>query len=202
MTYGVDLNMAVRRFLFSIATWLLALVVPAVAQTQDPPLFAAFKSFCVDAGSDPRQVQKAVELAGGKPHNPPGSSTTTPWPMTVQIWDITAQGRSMILDVGAGQAPFGPAMVSNSTTCTITRFGGDESASMQALREWVAVPRQGGRSFPEYYHFRLVDGAHRPIADKDIRAAEETEDTWLLTLIGNNSFQFMHTMAPVPKKAD
>ena len=56
------------------------LTAGADAQVHDPPLFAAFKAFCIDTGASPDAVKSAVEAAGGKQHAPPGA-VTSPFPM-------------------------------------------------------------------------------------------------------------------------
>jgi hypothetical protein len=80
------------------------LTAGADAQVHDPPLFAAFKAFCIDTGASPEAVKSAVEAAGGKQHLPP-SATASPWPMTVTIWDITTGGHSMYVYAGTQQVP-------------------------------------------------------------------------------------------------
>src|SRR5215472_7393710 len=42
------------------------LTAGADAQVHDPPLFAAFKAFCIDTGASPDAVKSAVEAAGGQ----------------------------------------------------------------------------------------------------------------------------------------
>ena len=66
---------------------LLTSAMPAQAQTQDPPLFSAFKAYCLKAGGDADQIKLAVEMRGGKPANHPSGITATPWPMTATNWD-------------------------------------------------------------------------------------------------------------------
>lgn len=179
----------------------VCLVLGGRAQAQDaePPLFSAFKTFCADAGADPDQVKLAVEMAGGKAHNPPGGSTDKPWPMTVMSWDVTVQGHRMILSIGTAHPPRGPDKVSNTTNCVINSLD-DESASMEALREWAGVPRDPTMPFPEYYNFRRKGAAHVPAAGE--AGLAEEEESWQLVLIGKNSLQLAHWMAPTPRKTN
>jgi len=74
------------------------------AQVHDPPLFAAFKAFCVDTGASPEAVKSAVEAAGGKQRVAP-RATASPWPMSVTIWDITTGGHSMYVSTGTQRVP-------------------------------------------------------------------------------------------------
>jgi len=121
-----------------IAT-LAILAAGADAQVHDPPLFAAFKAFCVDTGARPDAVKSAVEAAGGKQHAPPGA-TAWPFPMTVTSWDITTGGHSLSVSAGTQQAP--PVQNrpgENSNQCIMRSFV-NEDASIEAIRSWVGVP--------------------------------------------------------------
>jgi hypothetical protein len=115
---------------------LLTSAMPAQAQAQDPPLFSAFKAYCLKAGGDADQIKLAVEMRGGKPANHPSGITATPWPMTATNWDITVLGHKMNLSVGTSRPAKGPA----TTNCAISSYS-DESDSMEALQKWAGVPR-------------------------------------------------------------
>jgi hypothetical protein len=80
------------------------LTAGADAQVPDPPLFAAFKAFCVDTGASPESVKLAVEAAGGKQHGPSGA-TAWPFLMTVTTWDVTTGSHSMYVYAGTQQVP-------------------------------------------------------------------------------------------------
>lgn len=129
--------MRLRSFIACLASALLGPASTLHAQDQAAPLFAAFKTYCLDAGVDPDQVRMAVEVAGGKVHVQ-GASTSSPWPMTMQSWDIIARGHRMILTIGTAQQPEGQGVTAKTTNCTIHSYGGDESASLDALRKWRA----------------------------------------------------------------
>jgi len=193
--------MHLRSFVACLASALLGPVSTLHAQDQSAPLFAAFRTYCLEAGADPDQVRMAVEVAGGKAHVQ-GASTSTPWPMTMQSWDFIAQGHRMILTIGTAQQPDGHGMVAKTTNCTIYSYGGDESASMEALRKWAGVPRDPGGSFTEFYNFRKKGAAHIPIANQAEHATEDAGDRWQLALIGKNSFQLTRTMAPPSKPSN
>jgi hypothetical protein len=115
------------------------LTAGADAQAHDPPLFAAFKSFCVDTGASPDAVKSAVEAAGGKQRVPP-TGTAWPWPMTVTVWDITTGGHSMFVSAGTQRVPpIQNRPEENSNQCTVSSFV-NEDASIEAIRNWVGVP--------------------------------------------------------------
>jgi hypothetical protein len=115
------------------------LTAGADAQVNDPPLFAAFKAFCVDTGASPDAVKSAVEAAGGKQRVPP-SATASPWPITVTVWDITTGGHSMHVSAGTQQVPpMGGRPQANSEHCTVSSFV-NEDASIEAIGNWVGVP--------------------------------------------------------------
>jgi hypothetical protein len=123
----------------------LALIATAIltaeadAQAHDPPLFAAFKAFCVDTGAHPDAVKSAVEAAGGKLLAPPGV-TTHPFAMTVATWDITAGGASLNVSAGIQQVPpIQNRAEENSNQCVVRSFVNDD-AGIQAIRNWAGVP--------------------------------------------------------------
>jgi hypothetical protein len=115
------------------------LTAGADAQVHDPPLFAAFKAFCIDTGASPDSVKSAVEAAGGKQLGPSGAIVESPWPMTVTTWDVTTGGHSMWASAGTQQAPpLRGRPEENSNHCTISSFV-NEDASIEAIRNWVGV---------------------------------------------------------------
>ena len=92
----------------------------------------------------------------------------------MESWDILVRGHRMILTVGTAHPPHGADMVANTTNCTIYSYGGDESASIEALRKWAGVPPAPGAAFTEFYTFRQHGAAHLPVAKQDEHAAEDT----------------------------
>ena len=115
------------------------LTARADPQVRDPPLFAAFKAFCIDTRTSPDAVKSAVEAAGGKQRVPP-SATASPWPMTTTGWDITAGSHSMNVSAGTQQVPpIHNRPEENSNHCTVSSFV-NEDASIEAIRNWVGVP--------------------------------------------------------------
>jgi hypothetical protein len=98
------------------------LTIGAEAWAHDPPLFAAFKAFCIDTGANPDAMKSAVEAAGGKQHG--AGATEHPFKMTA----------------GTQQAsPVQNRAEENSNQCVVTSFVNDD-ASIEALHNWVGIP--------------------------------------------------------------
>jgi hypothetical protein len=115
------------------------LTAGADAQVHDPPVFAAFKAFCLDTGANPDTMKSAVEAAGGMQRVPPGA-TASPWPMTVTIWDVTTGGHRMHVSTGTQRVPpMGGRPEANSNHCIVSSFV-NEDARVEAIRNWVGVP--------------------------------------------------------------
>jgi len=208
---SVDLaNLKVRRMrrLGSILIATVAILTAgADAQALDPPLFAAFKAFCIDTGASPDAVKSVVEAAGGKLHAPPGA-TTFPFPMTVTTWDVATGGHSMWVSAGTQQVPpIQNRPEENSNNCTVRSFVNDD-ASVEAIRNWVGVPPADvSRSNPIRYSFHYQElGSVRSAlpADKtasDMATAEGR--TWLLVVLQSQdgaAVQLVHFLArPIPR---
>jgi len=195
------------------------LTAGADAQVQDPPLFAAFKAFCLDTGANPDTVKSAVEAAGGMQRVPPGA-TASPWPMTVTIWDVTTGGHSMWVYAGTQRAPpMGGRPEANSNHCTVRSFV-NEDASVEAIRNWVGVPPDHiSQGNPVLYSFNyqelgspivgIVVPHYRAVrstlpADKTAYDRARAEGRiWSLGVLQSQdgaSVQLMHDLAqPIPR---
>src|SRR5215470_18600705 len=184
-----------------IAT-LAILAAGADAQVHDPPLFAAFKAFCVDTGARPDAVKSAVEAAGGKQHAPPGA-TAWPFPMTVTSWDITTGGHSLSVSAGTQQAP--PVQNrpgENSNQCIMRSFV-NEDASIEAIRSWVGVPPAHiSQGSPTSYFFDYQElGSARstlPAAKIAYDTAKAAGRIWSLVVLQSQdgaSVQLVHRLA-------
>ena len=183
------------------------LTAGADAQALDPPLFAAFKAFCIDTGASPDAVRSAVEAAGGKLHAPP-AATTSHLPMTVTIWDIATGGHNMSVSAGTQQVPpIHNRPEENSNHCTVQSFV-NEDASVEAIRNWVGVPPahvSRGNLINYSFHYQEFGSVRSALpADKiasDMATAEGR--TWLLVLLQSQdgaSVQLMHFLArPIPR---
>lgn len=177
--------MVLRNLLFALVAASVALPVRAVAQDHDPPLFAAFKRFCIHAGGDANEVKRAVEAAGGTPHNPLGGASVMPWPKTAESWDIVVQGHKMILNIGMSHRQRGP----NTANCMLNSSS-DERAGIAALRRWVGVPQSFGSDRVEIYSFEQDGAVRRPGRG------------WQLTIMPHaNSLQLSHAVAAGRGKA-
>jgi hypothetical protein len=192
------------------------LTAGADAQVHDPPLFAAFKAFCIDTGARPDAVKSAVEAAGGKQRVPPSAIEVSPWPMTVTVWDITSGGHSMWVYAGTSQVPpMGGRPEENSNHCIVRSFV-NEDASVEAIRNWVGVPPDHiSQRNPVIYSFNyqelgspivgIVAPHYRAVrstwpADKIAYDKALVEGRiWLLDVIQSQdgaSVQLMHNLAP------
>ena len=187
----------------------LALIATAIltaevdAQAHDPPLFAAFKAFCVDTGAHPDAVKAAVEAAGGKLLAPPGA-TTFPFPMTVTSWDITAGGASLNVSAGTQQVP--PVQnraEENSNQCVVKSFVNDDTG-IQAIRNWAGVtPSLVLPGNPSISHFDYQEqGSVRsklPTAKVDYDKAKIEGRIWSLVVLqaqDGATVQLVHHLAP------
>jgi hypothetical protein len=186
----------------------------------DMPLFAAFKTFCVDTGAEPSAVNAAVEAAGGKPHDPTGGSTEsgtltdTPFPLTFATWDVTVGGHRMTVSAGTGY-PSGTyksqkAPPYDFNDCSITSFA-NEDASVTAIRDWVGVPPQDVSTGPHndrwtpdltlyQFWYQVVGSTHAVLADRAQRISAETQGrSWGLMLMQSPhsaSLQLVHDLPP------
>ena len=179
------------------------LTARADAQVHDPPLFAAFKAFCVDTGASPDAVKSAVEAAGGKQHGLPGA-TALPDRITVTTWDITTGGHSMYVTAGTQQVPpIQNRPEENSNDCIVSSFV-NEDASIEAIRNWVGVtPAHISRGNQIIYYFAYQElGSARSTwpADKVAYDLARVEGRiWLLVVIqaqDGGSVHLSHILAP------
>jgi hypothetical protein len=184
------------------------LTAGADAQVHDPPLFAAFKAFCVDTGTRPDAMKSAVEAAGGKQLAPHGR-TALPFPMTVTSWDTTMGGHSMYVSAGTQQIP--PVQnrpEENSNHCTVRSFV-NEDASIEAIRNWVGVPPAHvlqGNPISYYFFDYQESGSARsalPAAKIAHDNAKAEGRTWSLVVLQSQdgaSVQLAHYLAsPIPR---
>src|SRR5215469_5042148 len=123
--------------IFALVATVLMIASSAYAQNADPPLFAAFKSFCVDTGARSLAVKAAVEAAGGTQRDPSGL-TAVPT-MTVTLWDVAVGDRKMIVFAGTMRNPAAPPQVGDMIACNVNSPG-SEDASIAAIRDWVGFP--------------------------------------------------------------
>jgi hypothetical protein len=193
-----------RRFGPTLIATVAILTARADAQVHDPPLFAAFKAFCVDTGASPDVVKSAVEAAGGKQLSPPGA-TGKPFPMTVTAWDITIGGHSM--HVSAGTQQIHPAQnrpEENSNHCIVSSFV-NEDAGIEAIRNWVGVAPTIFGNNPISYIFDYQEwGSARSTLPADKIAYDKArveERIWSLAVNRWQDgvfVQLVHYLAPPP----
>jgi len=159
-----------------LITTVAILTAGADAQVHNPPLFAAFKAFCIDTGASPDVVKSAVEAAGGK-QRVPLSATASPWPMTLTVWDITMGDQSMYVSAGTQQVPpIQNRPEENSNHCKVSSFV-NEDASIEAIRNWVGVPPayiSRGNPVLYIFHYQELGSPIVGIVTPHYRAARST----------------------------
>ena len=185
---------------------------------RDPPLFDAFKTFCVDTDANPEAVKTAVEAAGGKLHAQ--GSTDWPFAMTTRSWDISQNGHNMTISTGtqhirSDQMAAHPSPI-DSTDCIINEYGKDD-AGVSAIQKWVGVPpgSSSGKAGPYtlngmklpaitiyFYGYQIVGKARVAVMDQaSLRSAQKEGRYWSLVLIKDShgaSLQFVHEL-PEPQ---
>jgi hypothetical protein len=182
------------------------LTAGADAQVPDPPLFAAFKEFCIDTGASPDAVKSAVEAAGGK-QNAAGA-TASPLPMAVTSWEITTSGHSMYVSAGVQHVPsVQNRPEENSHGCTVSSFV-NEDTSIEAIRHWVGVPPDfvsPGDPKNYFFTYQESNSVRSPLPAAKIAhdMAKAEGRTWSLVLFqaqDGASVQLVHHLAlPIPR---
>jgi hypothetical protein len=179
----------------------------ARAQSADESFYAAFKTFCADTGAKSDLVKGVVEAAPFTvPHNPSGTATTVPYPMTTASWDINWNGHKYIVSIDTSRAPYGPGRKLEAASCSVLSFA-DEEASLAAIRKWVGIqPDPNSSSGITFYSYR-EDGSARVaiIGDDAVKSAIAEGSTWLLTVRQQPniaSVQLMRFQTPPPRNSN
>jgi len=153
------------------------------AATSDPPLLAAFKTFCMETQAVPDAVKAAVEAAGGVSPRPP-AATDWPFHMTTQSWNLTLRGHRMMIGSGTMHtAASGRTPAMDSLDCDI-HGGPDDEAGLAAVADWIGVPvssRDGDEL--TYYEFVERDGRRVSVTEQDALRDLESGGFWTLVLI-------------------
>jgi hypothetical protein len=154
------------------------------ARAADVPLFAAFKSFCVNTGGGPDAVKPAVEMAGGKQFKPPTSSGAT-YSMTVASWLVTIDGHKMLVSAGTSHQRHASGRVSDSNSCTINSDA-NEDGSIAEIQRWVGVPPNSiSTADSTYYDYQEQGSARLPLpTDKEaVKSIMAAGHAWTLVVI-------------------
>jgi hypothetical protein len=180
----------------------------------DPPLFAAFKKFCVETGTRPDAVKKAVEAAGGHLFKGPVSSDGWPFVKGLMTWDVTVDGHAFRISSDSQEIPahFGNNPAWNSENCDLHEFDADD-ASVAAIGNWAGVPPDpdsstgtsrlpDGRRMPGFllqnYSYTIAGTSHAPVKDQaSLREAEREGRYWMLVVTSDNQYvsvQFSHEL--------
>jgi len=181
-----------------------SLAADSHAQAVQPPLFAAFKSFCVNTGAGPDAVKPAVEMAGGKPFKE--GATSIPYPMTTASWLITIDGHKMTVAAVSSRAPYGPGKTAGTAQCDITSDANEDS-SIAAIQNWVGVsPYRSSIDGPNaltFYDYQEQGSVRLPLpTDKaTVKSIIEAGHSWNLVVIksqGMASISLTHMLAVTP----
>jgi hypothetical protein len=189
---------------FILIVTLGSLAADAHAQAVQPPLFAAFKSFCVNTGAGPDAVKPAVEMAGGKPLKE--DATSTPIPMTLASWLITIDSHKMTVATVSSRVPMGHGKTAGTNQCNINSDANEDS-SIAAIQQWVGVPPYrssiDGQTVFTYYDYQEQGLARLPLpTDKAaVKSTMEAEHSWTLVVIKSQrmaSISLTHMLAVNP----
>jgi hypothetical protein len=181
-----------------------SLAADAHAQAVQPPLFAAFKSFCVNTGAGPDAVKPAVEMAGGKPFGE--GATSFPYPMTTASWLITIDGHKMTVGTVSSRAPYGHGKIAGMNQCNITSDANEDS-SIAAIQKWVGVSPYnssiGGPDALTFYDYQEQGSVRLPLpTDKAaMKSTLEAGHSWNLVVTksqGMASISLTHMLAVMP----
>jgi hypothetical protein len=148
----------------------------------DPPLFAAFKQFCVDTQAKPDAVKSAVLAASGKTIASGETSKKAPVAAGGSSWNLTVQGHRLTVTAGTLHTPVAGKMpATDGITCAITDSGGD-SAGAAAIGAWAGVPATAEVSGVfGTYSYQDKNGTHQSVKSPET-AVKDPEGLWNLTL--------------------
>jgi hypothetical protein len=160
---------------FMLLTAICCLPANAEAQSSDPPLFAAFKTYCIQYGADPDAVDAAIQAAGGTQTSPPYKFEG--WHATMRFWDLNLFFHTIRMITGSAWSPSGEA----SCSALITE---QDDASLTAIIKWVGVAPKSKEPGRLVFDFEMV-GENRVAAPVDTAAYQKDKvegRLWELTL--------------------
>jgi hypothetical protein len=180
---------------------------PTNPYPQDPPLFAAFKAFCVDTVAKPSAVEAAVLAAGGVPGN--HGSTDYPMPMSTSGWGISLRGHRMSVNASSAYPSRKHKGFFDFDSCSIHSFA-DDDLGVKAIQDWVGVPpyqvSSPDKNSPTpdlkifYYSYQAVGPAHKALVSKADRLSGQIQgQAWSLVLMKEPrgaSIQLSHDLPP------
>lgn len=164
------------------------LYMPVAAKASDlpegPPLFVAFKAFCVDTGLKPGAVRTAVMAADGEESHksahfslPPGRRVNSFWlAVTLGGHKIDVEATSVEIAASGGRPH------SAVETCTLTSHA-NEDASIPLIVSWVGVAPIATDGGSSYFSYEEKNNRRRAITDGDAAAAAAAKGThWVLVI--------------------
>jgi hypothetical protein len=209
----------IMRCLVLAVVALFFLAGSAGAQNTDPPMFSAFRQFCVVTDAKPSAVKSAIEGAGGilrTASDAPEYSGSNVEIITT-TWDYTTDGTSMVVTVRAHRVlGSGPTGEMTDEFCGI-RSNANEDASVDALIHWIGVPPIHAQrksyispfaqdpSAPDarrdvasqWFCFLDVAGRHSPCPEDGAADAEKSSSTrgeavWVISTGSSAQFYYFH----------
>ncbi|HJW39939.1 MAG TPA: hypothetical protein VJ476_01780 [Rhizomicrobium sp.] len=191
-----------------------SMIASADARAADPPLFFAFKSFCIDTDAVPGAVKTAVEGVGGKLFRGPVSSPGFPYVVGLTIWNIAIDGHALSVSAGAQHIPSTlnhHRPEDDNNDCTVVSYSNDDTG-IAAIRRWIGVPGRidrpssplyfGGRRLPDvtlyFFSYQQVGNVRMAVIDKvGLEAAEREGRYWTVVLTRGlhvSSVQLTHVL--------
>ena len=177
------------------------------AQAEDAPLFAVFKTFCIDTHGQLDPLRAALQSAGGKLVDPsPVVTKVEDSTITTTIWEVSVLGRDYRVSFVDLRSGFETAQGRYSEDCGVETVLDDE-ASLVAARRWIGIPPSHAYSNVmdmELYDFQQSGDQIAPLPD-DADAFKKLElsgRVWALSLQRSpkgTNLDLQHSMPPPAK---
>jgi hypothetical protein len=165
----------------------------------DPPLFAAFKTFCVATGADLYAVKRTVEQAGAKV-----APVSHPWLASpANMWDYVVGGEPMLVSALEVRLPaHGPHPALSKNFCKLDLVSNGDDASVEAIKNWIGVPRSVGTPTLSLFVFQEVNGVRSPLpkdrVTRDLALRKgQVREIWLTLAPNSASVEYINQL-PVP----
>lgn len=170
------------------------------AQAEDAPLFAAFRSFCIDTNAQIDAIRAAIAAAGGRQVDSPALPAEEGTTATATAWEVSVLGRHYDVTYLDLRSDFRAKRGVRSDDCSVESPRTDD-ASFAAARSWVGVPASHTFSdvmTMELYDFQRSDGQNAPLPDSNdaFGALELGGRVWALSLMrlpGKTTLDLSHT---------
>jgi len=171
--------------------WLSAMLVALAGVGCDasdalsgPPLFAAFKTLCIDTGAAPDAADEALRKAGATLKVNASDDTLRPDVVKMNIWNARFVGHDMMIATGReDHRAIGKSPPVHIESCSITSYA-NEDAGVGEIRKWVGIePDVYSQLDGATYTYEMVDGQKHRLPDGDWGLkAQASGRLWTLTL--------------------